>query len=139
MTIFDAPSRESCIARRERTNTPLQALLMMNEKQYFSAAMGLAHSLQLRHELSTADRVSLAYESITSHLPHESVLETLMEAMRQFQTQFTADPDAARAMIAGAGNPEIRSITDDAGAAELATMTMIVHSLFNLDRTKTHE
>ena len=43
MTIFNAPSREFCIARRERTNTPLQALLLMNEQEYLKASRHLAH------------------------------------------------------------------------------------------------
>ncbi len=57
MTIFDAPTRESCIARRERTNTPLQALLLMNEEQHFAAAMHYAKSLLKRSELTDDERI----------------------------------------------------------------------------------
>ncbi len=70
MTIFDAPTRESCTSRRERTNTPVQALLMMNETQYFEAARHFAQEL-LRSSPSSADaeRLRIAFESVTSHLP----------------------------------------------------------------------
>ncbi len=56
MTIFDAPTRESCIARRERTNTPLQALVLMNEEQYFKAARCFARELLENADLSDEQR-----------------------------------------------------------------------------------
>ncbi|WP_146536893.1 PSD1 and planctomycete cytochrome C domain-containing protein [Rubripirellula reticaptiva] len=139
MTIFDAPSRESCIARRERTNTPLQALLLMNEKQYFSAAMKLAYSLQARTDLSVVDRIALAYESTTSLPPDDAALGVLAEAHAQFHESYAADPDAALAMIAGSETAEVQAVKDPAAQIDLAAMTMIVHSIFNLDRVKTHE
>ncbi|MGB7326032.1 MAG: PSD1 and planctomycete cytochrome C domain-containing protein [Rubripirellula sp.] len=139
MTIFDAPSRESCIARRERTNTPLQALLLMNETQYFSAAMKLAYSLQNETDLSVTDQISLAYESTTSLPPDDAVLEVLAEAHAQFHASYVADPDSAEAMITGSEIAEVQAVKDPAAQADLAAMAMIVHSIFNLDRVKTHE
>ena len=67
MTIFDAPNRDACIARRERTNTPLQALLLMNEEQYFAAARHFASQLIASKEHGdTSSRLTHAYETITS-------------------------------------------------------------------------
>ena len=60
MTILDAPSREACIARRERTNTPLQSLLLMNEPEYLKAARHLAHNTIADRSLDAADRVGPA-------------------------------------------------------------------------------
>ncbi|TWU60656.1 Planctomycete cytochrome C [Rubripirellula tenax] len=139
MTIFDAPSRESCIARRERTNTPLQALLMMNEKQYFSAAMNFARSLRARSDLTTTQRIASAYQTITSKMPSDAALETLAEAYQQFEATYTADPQAAAAMIESSTLAAVRAIDDSTAQIELAAMTMVVHSMFNLDRIKTHE
>ena len=86
MTIFDAPTRESCIARRERTNTPLQALVLMNEQQYFAAAKACARQLLKATNQSDDQRLLQAYESITSHLPDPSEMISLrggLEAFRQ--------------------------------------------------------
>ena len=127
MTIFNAPSRESCIARRERTNTPLQALLLMNEEQYFTAAKHYAQTLLKQGDLSDADRISRAYETITSQVPSDDTIAQLQAAKHGFQELYTNDPSATQAMLAG---------SDD---AELAAWTMLVHSLYNLDTTKTRE
>ncbi len=69
MTIFDAPTRESCTSRRERTNTPVQALLLMNESQYFEAARHFAQQLLADSKHNVVDRLRIAFEAITSHLP----------------------------------------------------------------------
>ena len=81
MTIFDAPTRESCVARRERTNTPLQALVLMNERQYFHAAGNAARTLLAANDLSEAARLSRAYESVTSHLPDTEELASLQNGL----------------------------------------------------------
>ncbi|MEZ6127843.1 MAG: PSD1 and planctomycete cytochrome C domain-containing protein [Planctomycetaceae bacterium] len=134
MTIFDAPTREACTARRERTNTPLQALVLMNEQQYFHAAMTLAQSLLNQSELSDSERIARAYETITSQVANESTLSTLVDALQQFQQVYSEDKPAAAAMMA-----EAKSVTDPEKQAQLAAMTMLVHSLLNLDITKTRE
>ncbi len=105
MTIFDAPTRESCIARRERTNTPLQALVLMNEQQYFFAAMNLARSLLEQSELSDAQRIRQAYETITSQVPSEATLTTLSEAWQEFRMVYAGDRESVEKMIASSQSP----------------------------------
>lgn len=139
MTIFDAPTRESCIARRERTNTPLQALLMMNEEQHFSAAIYYAKALLDRSELSDADRISTAYEKITCQIPSQRTVDRLQTARREFLDLYKNDPKAAQAMFSDNRHPEIAGISETEQQVQLASWTMLVHSLLNLDATKTRE
>lgn len=139
MTIFDAPTRESCTARRERTNTPLQALVMMNEQQFFLAAMTLAEHLLAETELTDQQRIETAYETITSKVANEHTINRLVDALQQFRKVYHQNSEAAAKMIA----QRERSETDDQLSVdqnvELASMTMLVHSLLNLDATKTRE
>jgi hypothetical protein len=95
MSIFDAPTREACIARRERTNTPLQALLMMNEPEYFRAAAFCARQLLDREALTEQQRIQLAYETITSQLPASQSVDMLQEALEGFRQHYAQDTDAA--------------------------------------------
>lgn len=139
MTIFDAPTRESCTARRERTNTPLQALVLMNEQQYFVAAMTLAKDLLSKAELDDNGRIEFAFESITSKLPTDAVQDRLAKALDGFRSVYHDDPEAAKQMIAAFENTAPPNERTDAENTELAAMTMLVHSLLNLDATKTRE
>ena len=135
MRIFDAPTRESCIARRERTNTPLQALLLMNEEQYFYAAMHCAKELLDESDLDENRKIRRAYEKVTSQLPSASEMKSLRGALRDFRQVYADDVAAARAMtadIAGAN-------ADPEEQVELAAWSMLVHSLLNLDITKTRQ
>ena len=133
MTIFDAPTRESCIARRERTNTPLQALVLMNERQYFLAAKNTARNLLSGNDLSEATRLNQAYESVTSHLPDAADLTSLKDGLHGLQATYLQDVESAKAMTS-----EIPELSDQE-RIELAAWTMLVNSLFNLDATKTRE
>ena len=107
MTIFDAPSRDACIARRERTNTPLQALLLMNEPEYFKAAQHKAKTI-LEQDGSEDEKLTALYETITAQLPSEESLKLLKESLATFRTE-----------------------KDDHFA-----WTMIVHTLLNQDTFK---
>lgn len=133
MTIFDAPTRESCTSRRERTNTPVQALLMMNESQYFQAARHFAQQLLGTPNQSDAERLRMAFESITSHLPDADEQADLRSGLEGFRFIYRDDLDAARAIASD------RTLTSDGECIELAAWTMVVNSLFNLDATKTRE
>ena len=107
MTIFDAPSRDACIARRERTNTPLQALLLMNEPEYFKAAAHKATTL-MAEEGSEDEKLIRLHETITTHKPSKISLKILKEGL----TNFREDGD------------------------DHFAWTMIVHTLLNRDSFK---
>ncbi|MFT4542703.1 MAG: hypothetical protein ACI841_001277 [Planctomycetota bacterium] len=135
MTIFDAPTREACIARRERTNTPLQALLLMNERQFFHAAGNCAKTLLAIPGLNDSERLRLAFERASSQLPSARRLEILKHGLDTFRGLYAGDAGSALAMTEGKAadnaTPEQR--------AELAAWTMLVHSLLNLDVCKTRQ
>jgi Protein of unknown function (DUF1553) len=133
MTIFDAPTRESCTSRRERTNTPVQALLMMNESQYFEAARYFAQQLLSMLEHSEVQRLNVAFESITSQLPNAGELADLQSGLESFRAHYSDDVEAARTLTADL------SLSSDAQRVDLAALTMVVNSLFNLDAAKTRE
>ncbi len=127
MTIFDAPTREACTARRERTNTPLQALVLMNETQYFHAAKQFASKL-IRDYPDDEKRVRVAYESITGHPPDDRETRELRSNLNEFRHAYTNSPELAKE-LAG----------DDDNEVQLAAHTMLVNALFNLDVTKTRQ
>ena len=131
MTIFDAPTREACIARRERTNTPLQALVLMNEEQYFTAAKHFAKGLLAETNLTDDQRLDRAYGAITSMALSETTRGRLVAALGEFRVLYKSDAASAEAMVKDVADPKAR--------AELAAWTMLVHSLLNLDATKTRE
>lgn len=127
MTILDAPARDECIARRERTNTPLQALLLMNEQQYIKAARTLAANVLANHQ---ENRIAILYESITALLPDDTESEKLQAAFDQFLTYYRDHPDLAKKLAADTNLP---AGTDH---AQLAAWTMLASTIYNLDLTK---
>jgi hypothetical protein len=131
MTILNAPSREACIARRERTNTPLQALLLMNESEYLKAARQLAARTLTDRDLKPADRLSSVYETITARLPDTDETATLLGLIDDLRAQYQDDSELATRLCEGATLPP------DVSAAELAAWTMVVSTIYNLDMTKT--
>lgn len=128
MTILDAPSREACVARRERTNTPLQALLLLNEPEYLAAARHLA-TQSLGEALTDRDRIDRLHEAVTSHLPTETARAALLAALADLRAHYLAHPELARALAAD------ESI-DEGPAAERAAWTLTVSTLLNLDATR---
>ena len=127
MTILNAPTREDCTARRERTNTPLQALLLMNEQQYMKAAQRLAiQTLGLEAE----GRLAAVYETITGRLPDAREQEVLRKALTDFEVFYQEHPALTEAFL---GQPSDHNHPLHAVAA----WAMIVNTIYNLDITKT--
>ena len=133
LTIFDAPTRESCVVRRSRTNTPLQALVTLNDPQFVEAARALAQRV-IREESSSVDRqVALAYRLATGLRASDSVVAALRESYEAELKVFQADGERAQQLLAVGQSPRDSSIEP----AQHAAMTVIGSLILNLDVTLT--
>lgn len=130
MTILNAPTRAACIARRERTNTPSQALLLLNETEYFKAARALA-ARTLQQE--TDRRIEFIWETVTGRLPDESERETLRSLVADLTDQYREDLDLCDSVCGDS------SYTPEAARPELAAWTVVGNTLYNLDIVKTRD
>lgn len=116
--LLDATSREACTVRRIRTNTPLQALALMNDPVYMEAAKALAS--RMRGE-SLDERLKLGFKLCTARLPSASEVRRLRDLYGGLQIKYRNDPEAAK------------KLGDD------AAMTVVANVLLNLDETITRE
>ncbi len=130
LTVFDAPSREYCTARRVRTNTPLQALTTLNDPVFFEAARALAARTLKEAAPAPEERAALAFRLCTARRPKPPELAPLLSFEQQQLARFKADPAAARAVAGTATSGE---------PAELAAWTMVANVLLSLDETLTKE
>jgi hypothetical protein len=129
MTTFDAVSREVCIARRERTATPLQALVLLNDPQFVEAARVLAEKL-IKQEGSTADsRLAMAFRLLTSRLPSATELAILQKLYRDQREHFAKAPDDAKALLAVGEMPR----DEKQDTADVAALAMVVKMLLSFD------
>ncbi|MEM7391153.1 MAG: PSD1 and planctomycete cytochrome C domain-containing protein [Verrucomicrobiota bacterium] len=132
LDIFDAPSRETCTVRRERTNTPLQCLMLMNDPQYVEAARAFAERL-LREDESDEARIEVAFEMATGRLPSTDEKAELMAVLKKLQSTYQADLEAARQLIAIGEQPP----SADLDPSLLAAYTVLANILLNLDEVIT--
>jgi hypothetical protein len=130
MSNFDAPNREQFCTRRERSNTPLQALQLMNDVQQFEAARALAERA-IAHAASPDGRVEFLYRAVLSRRPDAEETRLVSEMVDRQRTLFEADPAAAEQAI-GVGESAPKNV---AGPVETAAWTMAANLVLNLDET----
>ena len=129
LATFDAPSREICTVSRSRTNTPLQALVLLNDPTYVEASRVLAqHVLSAGGETPT-DRIRFAFRCATSRVPGHDELTILVKGLTRHLEQFAADPDGARKLVTVGETP----VDDRLNVVELAAYNTISSLLLNLD------
>jgi hypothetical protein len=133
MTTFDAPNREGLCARRERSNTPLQALQLMNDVQYFEAARGLAQRMLRQGGSTPAARVKFGYETVLGRPPSADELAVVLRSLDRGLARYRADKPAAEQAVTF-GESKAAS---DLDVQELAAYTLTANLLLNLDETVT--
>lgn len=133
MTTFDAPNREQVCTRRERSNTPLQALQLMNDIQHFEAARNFAQRMLIEGGATPAERLTWAWRVTTSRKPGAGELAIVQEALQQHLTKYRHNAEAAKAAITyGESKPD-----EKLDPTELAAYTLAANLLLNLDETVT--
>ncbi len=133
MTTFDATSREVCVAKREETATPLQALALLNGPQYVEASRALAQRLMTQHPGQVAGRIQTAFRLCTSRSPEPQEAAILTQLYQEQLAYYRENPKAAKELLK-TGNSPAGSGLDPAG---LAATTILCKTLFNYDETVT--
>jgi hypothetical protein len=131
LTTFDAPIREVCVVRRERTNTPLQALILMNDPTFVEAARFVAQRVLKEVDGDTDARLSFAFELATSRLPTDAEMDVLRDVLQKRKAAYESDPDKAAELLKVGDSPRDESID----AVEHAAWTNVVSVILNLDET----
>jgi len=132
LSTFDAPDRETCTVRRLRTNTPLQALILMNDPTYVEASRKLAERL-LTEAASSEKRVELAFQLALARPPAGRELALLLRIAREQVEVYKRDHGAAAQLVA-VGESDHNQGLDP---AELAAWTIVANVILNLDETIT--
>ena len=133
MAIFDAPNRETCTVRRARTNTPLQALVLMNDVQFFEAARKFAEKIMHKGGKELNEKINYAYRTILSRGPTETESKSLLNLYNEHLSEFSKNKETAKEIL-GSGE----SIVDESlDQTQLASWTMITHLILNLSETVT--
>ncbi|HEX6985849.1 MAG TPA: DUF1549 and DUF1553 domain-containing protein, partial [Planctomycetaceae bacterium] len=131
---FDAPTREQCVVRRPRTNTPLQALALMNDVQLVEAARHLAERM-MKEGGGPAERLAYGFRLVTSRAPLPQEVDVLVRNYEGHLAHYRSDADAAAKLLAVGESPRDASLDP----AEHAAMTMAANLILNLDEAVTKE
>ncbi len=130
MAAFDAPDRETCVIRRARTNTPLQALVLLNDPTYIEAGRKFAEQILLKANENQA-RFELAFQMALCRSPKTEEVEVLLKILQTAEKRFSSDPVAANNLTSigySKRNEKLNSST-------LAAWTTITCMILNLDET----
>jgi len=130
---FDAPSREECTAQRARSNTPLQALVLLNDPTYVETARKFAERIVQEGGDSVENRVRFAVRQATSRAARDAEVAVLADLYRQQLEDYSADKQAADGLLATGLSPREPSID----GAQLAAWTDVARAVLNLHETIT--
>ena len=135
LATFDAPSRETCQVKRPRTNTPLQALELLNDVAYVEAARGLAQLMIAEGGSTVEDRITYAFRRATARGPASAELTVLRRGFDRYLATYRANKEAANQLIQ---HGESRT-NPKADPVELAAYMATASVILNLDETITQE
>ncbi|MCI0362112.1 MAG: PSD1 and planctomycete cytochrome C domain-containing protein [Planctomycetaceae bacterium] len=133
LATLDAPDRETCTVRRSRTNTPLQALVLMNDPTYVEAARKFAERILREGGDSTSERLSFAFRTVLSRMPTSAELAVLARVLERQTAAYRENPAAAKQLLAAGESPADAEIDP----AELAAWAMVASAILNTDEALT--
>lgn len=131
MSTFDAPNREQSCTARGRSNTPLQALQLMNDIQHVEAARNFAQRMIKEGGDTAEKRIAWAWLNVTARQPQADELKVALNALTQHRNRYASDAESAAELISYGESAADKSIAVD----ELAAYTLIANLIFNLDET----
>lgn len=126
MTLFDAPDRETCTVNRQRTNTPLQALVLLNDPQFVQAAIHLAHRISQAHKASDESLITPIFRSVLARSPSKSEIAVLEQLFHEQKAEFESVQGSATAFLEEF-NTEIASDNNE----ELAALGIVAMAVLN--------
>ena len=135
MAILDAGDREYCSVRQKSTNTPLQALTLLNEPTFVAAARKLAERMLTEGGATDSDRIAFAFRLVATRSPKPAELHVLVSALAEYRTAFENDSKAAPARPKKGESAGAKNLPP----AELAAATALANVLLNLDEVTTRE
>ncbi|HMQ46854.1 MAG TPA: PSD1 and planctomycete cytochrome C domain-containing protein [Saprospiraceae bacterium] len=131
MMAFDAPTRDFCVVKRQRTSTPLQALVLLNDPQIIEACRVLAYRSVETNETDQDRQIEFMFQLATSRSPDHQEKQTLLELLQQEAARFESNQEEAKAFLAIGQYPQKNLLPD----AEMAALVVVANAIFNLDET----
>jgi hypothetical protein len=138
MLLFDAPSREVCTVKRSKTNTPLQALSLLNEITYVEAAQVLAQRMIHEGGATPEEQIRFGFSVVTARQPTQQELAILVAGMASDRASFGEDPAAAESFLRSVNDAGMNSI-EPADIPQYAAVALTANVLLNLDEFVTRE
>ena len=135
MALLDTGDREYCTVKPKHTNTPLQALTLMNETTYVEASRKLAERMLTEGGDTDAARIGFAFRLVTSRVPTSAELQVLVAALADYRREFAANPTAAPASLKVGNSPVAKNLPP----VELAAAAALANVLLNLEEVTTRE
>jgi hypothetical protein len=127
MLLCDGSSREVCLSRRIRTNTPLQALVALNDPVFVEASIALARRM-IREGKTAGEKIAYGYYCVTFHHAKDNKLSPLVELYNEALKEYVTNAAAAGKLV-----------KQDDATPELAALTIVANALLNLDEVMTKE
>ena len=135
MATFDASDRETCVVRESRTNTPLQALNLMNDATYVEASRVLAERIMIAGGATPEERITLAFRLTTARPPDAGELEILIKSFHYQLSNYETNRTEAEQLISMGESPRHENLD----ISEVAAYTSVASLILNLDETVTRE
>ncbi len=133
LATFDAPDRETCTVRRARTNTPLQALILLNDPTYIEASRKLAERILTEGGQTSDERIAFAFRLATARKPGTREIAVLRQIFDRQHAAYRQDHEAATRLLSVGESPRNEKLD----IAELAAWTTVASVILNLDETVT--